>query len=114
VGDLAEEEGILRVGPGKCDGDVNTDEKMQDTFLKDLKNMIQFQLLNTDYPNFQHLIDKAIIIGNKLKEMEKDGKRKMVFSGQHSGSNTGPHFSQPSQFVRTHFSGHALMQVPCP
>jgi hypothetical protein len=36
---------------------------------------------NTDYPDFQHLVDKAIIIENKLKEMEKDGKCKMVFSG---------------------------------
>jgi hypothetical protein len=33
-------------------GNVNTDEKKQDTFLKGLKDKIQFQLLNTDYPNF--------------------------------------------------------------
>jgi hypothetical protein len=54
--------------------DVNTDEKKQDTLLKGLKDEIQFQVLNTDYPNFQHLVDKAIIIKNKLKEMEKDDK----------------------------------------
>jgi hypothetical protein len=60
-------------------GDVNTDEKKQDMFLKGLND--ENQLLNTDYPDFQHLVDKAIIIKNKLKEMEKDGKRKMVFSG---------------------------------
>jgi hypothetical protein len=41
-------------------------------------------------------VDKAIIIENKLKEMEKDGKRKMGFLGQHSGSNTKPGFSQPN------------------
>jgi hypothetical protein len=57
---------------------------------------MQFQLLNTDYLDFQHLVDKAIIIENKIKEMAKDGKHKMVFLGQHSGSNTRPHFSQPS------------------
>jgi hypothetical protein len=31
---------------------VNTDEKKQDTFLKGLNGEIQFQLLNTDYPDF--------------------------------------------------------------
>jgi hypothetical protein len=94
--------------------DVNIDEKKQDMFLKGLKDDIQFQLLNTDYSDFQHLVDKAIIIDNKLNEMEKDGKRKMSFSGQHSGSNTKPHFSQPSQFVRAPFPNRAPMQVPHP
>jgi hypothetical protein len=61
--------------------DVNTNEKKQDTFLNGLKDEIQFQLLNTDYLDFQHLVDKAIIIENKLKEMEKDGKCKMGFLG---------------------------------
>jgi hypothetical protein len=41
-------------------------------FLKGLNDDIQFQLLNTDYPDVQHLVDKAIILENKLKEMEKD------------------------------------------
>jgi hypothetical protein len=81
-------------------------------FLKGLNDEIQFELLNTDYPDFQHLVDKAVIIENKLKEMEKDGKHKMVFLGQHSRSNTRPHFSQPSQFVRTLFPSHAPIQVP--
>jgi hypothetical protein len=67
--------------------DINTDEKKQGIFLKGLNDEILFQLLNTDYPNFQHLVDKAIIIENKLKEMEKDGKHKMVFSRQHSRNN---------------------------
>jgi hypothetical protein len=49
--------------------------------------------VNTDYPDFQHLVDKATIIENKLKEMEKDGNHKMGFPSQHSGSNTKPHFS---------------------
>jgi hypothetical protein len=39
--------------------DVNTDEKKQYMFLKGLNDEIQFQLLNTDYPDFQHLVDKA-------------------------------------------------------
>jgi hypothetical protein len=32
--------------------DVNTNEKKQDTFLKGLEAEIEFQLLNTDYPDF--------------------------------------------------------------
>jgi hypothetical protein len=92
--------------------DVNTDEKKHDIFLKGLKDVIQFQLLNTDYPDFQCLVDKAIIIENKLKEMEEDGKRKMGFLGQDSGRNTKPRFSQPSLFVRAPFLNCAHMQVP--
>jgi hypothetical protein len=73
--------------------DINTDEKKQDMFLNGLNDDIQFQLLNTDYADFQHVIDKAIIIENKIKEMEKDGKRKVSLHGQPSGSNVRPHFS---------------------
>jgi hypothetical protein len=38
-------------------------------FLNGLNDDIQFQLLNTDYVDFQHVVDKAIVIGNKIKEM---------------------------------------------
>jgi hypothetical protein len=69
---------------------VNTDEKKQDAFLNGLNDEIQFQLLNTDYEDFQRMVDKAIIVENKLKEMEKNGKQKMPFQGQPSGSNTKP------------------------
>jgi hypothetical protein len=48
-------------------------------FLKGLNDDFQFHLLNTDYENFQKLVDKAIIVESKLKELEKDGKRKMPF-----------------------------------
>jgi hypothetical protein len=73
--------------------DINTDEKKQDVFLNGLNNDFQFQLLNTDYADFQHMVDKAIVIENKIKEMEKDGKRKVSFYGQSSGSNVRPRFS---------------------
>jgi hypothetical protein len=69
-------------------------------FLNGLNDDIQFQLLNTDYADFQHKVDKAIVIENKIKEMEKDGKRKVSFSGQSSGSNVRPRFSQPNQFFK--------------
>jgi hypothetical protein len=73
--------------------DISTDEKKQDMFLNRLNDDIQFQLLNTDYTDFQHMVDKAIVILNKIKQMEKDGKRKMSFYGQSSGSNVRPRFS---------------------
>jgi hypothetical protein len=80
--------------------DVSTDEKKQDMFLNGLNDDIQFQLLNIDYADFQHIVDKAIIVENKNREMEKDGKRKVPFSGQSSGSNVRPRFSQPNQFFK--------------
>jgi hypothetical protein len=73
--------------------DISMDEKKQDVFLNGLNDDIQFQLLNTDYANFQHMVDKAIVIENKIKEMEKEGKRKVSFSGQSSRSNVRPRFS---------------------
>jgi hypothetical protein len=80
--------------------DINTNEKKLDMFLEGLNDDIQFQLLNTDYVNFQHMIDKANVIESKLKEMEKDGKSMMPFPGQCFGSNVRPHFSQPNQFFK--------------
>jgi hypothetical protein len=68
--------------------------------LEGLNDDIQFQLLNSDYVDFQHMVDKVIVIKSKLKEMEKVGKRKMSFPGQSSGSNVRPRFSQPNQFVK--------------
>jgi hypothetical protein len=61
--------------------DINTDEKKQGMFLNGLNDDIQFQLLNTEDVDFQHMVDKAIVIENKIKEMEKDGNRKPPFLG---------------------------------
>jgi hypothetical protein len=80
--------------------DISMDEKKQDMFLNGLNDDIQFQLLNTNYADFQHMVDKAIVIENNIKEMEKDGKRKVSFSGQPSGSNVRPRFSQLNQFFK--------------
>jgi hypothetical protein len=80
--------------------DINTDKKKQDMFLNGLNDDIQFQLLNTNYAYFQHMVDKAIVIENKIREMEKDGKRKVPFSGQSSRSNVRPRFTQPNQLFK--------------
>jgi hypothetical protein len=60
--------------------DVNTDEKKWDAFPNGLNDEIQFQLLNTDYEDFQRMVNSAIIVQNKIKEMEKNGKRKKCHS----------------------------------
>jgi hypothetical protein len=95
---------------------INTDEKKHDMFLNGLNDDIQFLLLNTDYADFQHMVDKAIIIENKIKDMEKDGKRMVSFNGQPSGSNVRARFSQPTQFFKPPQMNRPQMpmQVSCP
>jgi hypothetical protein len=85
-------------------------------FLNGLNDDIQFQLLNTNYVDFQHMVDKVIVIENKIKEMEKDGKRKVPFSGQSSGSNVRPRFTQPNQFFKPPQMNRTQMpmQMQCP
>jgi hypothetical protein len=96
--------------------DINMDEKKHDVFLNGLNDDIQFQLLNTNYADFQHMVDKAIVIENKIKEMEKDGKRKVSFSGQSSRNHVRPRFSQPNQFFEPLQMNRPPMpvQVSCP
>jgi hypothetical protein len=56
------------------------------------------------------MVDKAIIVENKLKEMEKNGKRKMPFQGQSLGSNTRPRLPQPGTFFRAPQMIHSPME----
>jgi hypothetical protein len=96
--------------------DIKKNEKKHDVFLNGLNDDIQFQLLNTDYADFQHMVDKTVVIENKIKEMEKDGKRNVSFSGQFSGSNVRPRFSEPNQFFKPlQMNGPPMsVQVPHP
>jgi hypothetical protein len=82
--------------------EVNTDAKKQYLFLRGMHNEISLQLLNTDYADFQKLVDKAIIIECKQAEIERDGKRKLQHTGQQPNANTRPHLMQPqSPFYRS-------------
>jgi hypothetical protein len=94
--------------------DINTDEKKHDVFQSGLNDDIQFQLLNTEYADFQHMVDKAIVIENKIKKMEKDGKRKVPFSRQSSGSNVRLRFMQPNQFYKPLQMNRPPMPVQVP
>jgi hypothetical protein len=55
------------------------------------------------------MVDNAIIVENKIKEIEKNGKRKISFSGQSSGSNTRPRLPQPVPFFRNQCVVHPPM-----
>jgi hypothetical protein len=70
--------------------DANTDAKRQYRFLRGLVDPLHYQLMNHTFPTFQHLIDRAIMIEKKRKEME-DRKRKI--SGPQPGSSNHPRFS---------------------
>jgi hypothetical protein len=69
--------------------DVNTDAKRQYRFLRGLVDPLHYQLMNHTFPTFQHLIDRAIMMERKCKEME-DRKRKI--SGPQPGSSNRPRF----------------------
>jgi hypothetical protein len=42
--------------------DINTDENKQDMFLNGLHDDIQFQLLNIDYADFQHMVTRPLLL----------------------------------------------------
>jgi hypothetical protein len=76
--------------------EVANDSDKQCRFLKGLYDGLQLQLISNTYPNFQMLVNRAIMVDNKRKEM--DAKRKKL-QGQASGSNTRPRtgFQQGNQ-----------------
>ena len=77
---------------------VDDDEKRQELFMEGLNDGLQYQLLSHTFANFQQLVDKALVIENKRREMED---KKSKFQGQQSGSNsrfrTNSQQTQPQQ-----------------
>jgi hypothetical protein len=67
--------------------EVAKDFDKQRCFLKGLYDGLQLQLMSNFYPSFQELVNRAIVIGNKRKEMDAK-KRKLQW--QVSRSNTRP------------------------
>jgi hypothetical protein len=76
--------------------EVANDSDKQRRFLKGLYDGLQLQLMSNTFPNFQTLVNRAIVVNNKRKEM--DAKRKRL-QGQASSSNTRPQigFQQGNQ-----------------
>jgi hypothetical protein len=55
---------------------VAEDGQKQHRFLKALYDGLQLQHMSNTYPNFQVLVNRAIVIDNKRKEMDAK-KRKL-------------------------------------
>ena len=64
--------------------EVRDDADKQRLFLKGIYYDLRLQLKGNTYPNFQALVNRAIVLDNERKEMDR--KRKL--RGQTSGSNT--------------------------
>jgi hypothetical protein len=88
---------------------VDTYEKRQERFLEGLIGPLNYQLQSHDFPNFQTLLNKAIGLESKRKELF-DHKRK--FQGQ-SSRNTRQNNYQGSQFRSGNQSGNNNYQVQC-
>jgi hypothetical protein len=65
--------------------EVANDADKQCLFLKGLYDGLQLLLMSNTYPNFQTLVNRAIVVDCKCKEM--DAKRKRL-QGQSSRRNT--------------------------
>jgi hypothetical protein len=72
---------------------VADDGKKQECFLDGLAGPLQYQLMSHTFTSFQHLLDKAICLESKRRELG-ELKRKNTTPGQ-SGSNTRPRFTSP-------------------
>jgi hypothetical protein len=55
--------------------EVANDSDKQRRFLKGLYDGLQLQLMSNTYPNFQTLVNRAIVVDNKRKEMDAKRKR---------------------------------------
>jgi hypothetical protein len=74
--------------------EVREDVDKQRLFLKGIYYDLRLQLAGNTYPNFQALVNRAIVLDNMRKEMDR--KRRM--QGQTSGSNTRQHTSSQQRF----------------
>ena len=94
--------------------EVDKDGKRQELFMEGLNDGLQYQLLSHTFANFQQLVDKALVIKNKRRQME-DKKRK--FQGQQSGSNshfrTNPQQAQPQQRYQGQTGPNRNQQPQC-
>jgi hypothetical protein len=86
--------------------EVNTDPKREERFLDGLIGPLNYQLQSHIFPDFQTLLNKAIGLESKRKEL---GEQKHMFqSYEQSSSNTRPRFSSqqsPSQYCPSRQGG---------
>ena len=55
---------------------MDDDEKRQELFMEGLNDGLQYQLLSHTFASFQQLVNKALVIENKRRQMED---KKMKF-----------------------------------
>jgi hypothetical protein len=95
--------------------EVAEDRKKQELFLDGLAGSLQYQLMSYPFPNFQQLVDAAIRLEHKRKELGEK-KRKATSSGQF-GSASHPCFN-PQQNTPFCFGGpggnFGQQQSQCP
>jgi hypothetical protein len=60
--------------------EVAEDRKKQELFLDGLAGLLQYQLMSYHFPNFQQLVDAAIRLEHKCKELGEQ-KRNATSSG---------------------------------
>jgi hypothetical protein len=88
--------------------EVDTDEKRQERFLEGLIGPLNYELQSHSFPNFQTLLNKAIGLESKRRELS-DHKRK--FQGQSSRNTRQHNNSQGSQFRSGNQSGNNNYQM---
>jgi hypothetical protein len=75
--------------------EVAKDRKKQELYLDGLAGSLQYQLMSYPFPTFQQLVDAAIRLEHKHKEL-REQKRKATSSGQFgSVSRVSPHRRTP-------------------
>ena len=78
--------------------EVSTDAKRQARFREGLQDALQYQMTCITFGNFTNLVDGALKLEHKRREIE-DKKRKVM--NQQSGSNTRPCYNpQPGNQQR--------------
>ena len=77
--------------------EVADDSDKQEHFMEGLNDHLQYALLNFRFTNFNHLVDSALNIERKRREIEE---RKRKLSPAAPGSNTRPRYQHPQQQQR--------------
>ena len=64
--------------------DVEADQDKQELFMGGLNDGLQYQLLSHSFANYQQLVDKALVIESKRRDMEA---KKRKFQNQQLGNS---------------------------
>ena len=65
--------------------DVAIDDARQKRFKRGLHPSLKVQVVGNDYPDFQHMVNKAMLIEESCREISETYKRKMSHSSAHQG-----------------------------